>query len=293
MTAEEFEYWLSQQPGLLTYLGLLLAGSLVSFVILTRRISKMSRLGDHPVTPWQLSHLDFGLFLVALILWFLLSGTLLVEVYGWIAGPEAQPSEGIMVLGGILMQAGMLYLFLRFRFHYRNPNEGPLSPRILGLAQAVPLGLFYFLASLPVIYGVGMAWNFILELLRARGWQIDLPMQDAVLLFQQADNPIVVTGMLLLAVVVAPVVEECVFRGGIYRFAKGRASITVSLFVSGLLFGLVHGNLQSLPGLIAVGVCLGVAYELSGSIKVPILFHAFFNLNSIIWILLIPENLQM
>jgi len=290
MTPEEFEFWLLEQPLLLSYLGLLFAGSLISFIILTRRIMKMKRLGSNPIPPWTLSGTDFALFMIALVMWFLLSGAILLQGYSWIAGDEAEPGSGIMVLGGFLLQVGMLYLFLRFRFHYRSPNEGPLSPRILTISQSLFLGLFYFLACLPVIYGVGVFWNSVLDYLRERGWEIDLPLQDAVLLFQNSEDPLAFIGLVLLAVVVAPVVEESVFRGGIYRFFKGRTPITISLIISGTLFGMIHGNLQSLPGLVAVGICLGLAYELSGSIKVPIFFHAFFNLNSIVWILLIPEN---
>ena len=290
MTAEELESWLLEQPLLLTYLGLLLAGSLISFIVLARRIMKMQRLGPNPIPPWNLGGTDFALFLVSLVIWFVLSGRILIEIYGWIAGSGAEPGTGIMVVGGLFLQAGMLYLFLRFRFHYRNATEGPLSPKILSLRQGLVLGLFYFLACLPVIYGVGVLWNSILEMLREYGWNIELPLQDAVLLFQNSDDPLAFVGLVLLAVVVAPIVEENVFRGGIYRFFKGRTPITIALVISGILFGLVHGNLQSLPGLIAVGICLGMAYELSVSLKVPIFFHAFFNLNSIIWILLIPET---
>lgn len=290
MSAEELEAWLLEQPGLLVYLGLLLAGSLISFIILIVRISRASKLGRSPIPPWPLSGLDFTIFLAALLCWFVLSGLLLMHVFQYIAGEDAMPGTGISVLGGFLLQAGMLYLFLRFRFHYRTLNEGPISPRLVTLDQALLLGLFYFLACLPIIYGVGAGWNVILELLRERGYEIDLPLQDAVLLFQETESPLSFFGLLLLAVVVAPIVEESVFRAGVYRFLKGRASVPLSLLGSGILFGLIHGNLQSLPGLVAVGVCLGLAYELSGNIRVPIFFHAFFNLNSIIWILIIPES---
>ena len=290
MSAGELELWLTEQPGLLAYLVLLMAGSLVSFIILVTRISRANRLGRNPVTPWPLANIDFALFLVSLLLWFVLSGLLLLQLFGWIAGDDAQPGTGVAVLGGFLLQAGMLYLFLRFRFYHRTPNEGPISPRIISLGQAIFLGLFYFLASLPVVYGVGVLWNGVLEILRSQGIEFDLPLQDAVVLFQETENPVSFIGLVLLAVVVAPVVEESVFRAGVYRFFKGRTSMAVSLLLSGFLFGLIHGNIQSLPGLVAVGVCLGVAYELSGSLRVPIFFHAFFNLNSIIWILIIPES---
>ena len=291
MSPEELEIWVMDHPGLLAYLGLLLGGSLVSFIILVIRIGKAHKLSRHPVSPWPLSGTDFALFIVSIILWFVLSGVFVLQAHRWIAGDEAVPGAGISVAGGFFLQAGMLYLFLRFRFHHRSPNEGPLSPRILSLGQSLLQGFFYFLACLPVVYGVGVAWNGFLELLRERGFNIDLPLQDAVLLFQESENPVTFIGLILLAVVVAPVIEESVFRGGVYRYLKGRTSITLSLLISGLLFGMIHGNLQSLPGLVAVGICLGLAYELSGSLRVPMFFHAFFNLNSIIWILILPDPL--
>ena len=290
MSAEELEVWLLEQPGLLAYLGILLLGSLVSFIILIVRISRQNRLGKYPISPWPLKGFDFGIFLVSLLLWFVLSGLIVLQLYNWVGGDEGDNGTGMAILGGFLLQLGMLYLFLRFRFHYRTPGEGPVSPRILSLGQSLLLGFFYFLASLPVVYGVGLVWNGLLEFLRSAGVDIDLPLQDAVLLFQDVESPLAFFGLLLLAVVVAPIAEESVFRAGVYRFFKGRTSMAFSLFISGLLFGMIHGNLQSLPGLIAVGICLGLAYELSGSIRVPIFFHALFNLNSILWILLIPES---
>lgn len=290
MTPEELESWLMDQPLLIGYICLLLAGSLISFIVLLTRVSRMHRLGTNPVAPWPIKPSDFALFMVAMVLWFILSGTFIMQFHGWIAGSDSDPGTGVMILGGFLLQAGMLYLFLRFRFHYRSANEGPISPRIVPLGTSLFTGLFYFLATLPIVYGVGVAWNGLLEFLRQQGYDINLPLQDAVILFQEAGSPLLVFGLILLAVVVAPIVEETVFRAGIYRFFKGRTSISFALLISGTLFGMIHGNLQSLPGLITVGVCLGLAYELSGSIRVAIFFHAFFNLNSIIWILLIPDS---
>ncbi|NDV63461.1 CPBP family intramembrane metalloprotease [Puniceicoccales bacterium CK1056] len=290
MTPEEIEAWLLEQPFVLAYMILLLLGSLVSFIVLILKVGRARRIGTHTVSPWPLKTSDFALFMVTLTLWFVLSGAMLMQFYSWMSGEGSEPGTGMMVMGGILLQAGMLYVFLRFRFHFRSANEGPISPKIISLGQSLFLGLFYFLASLPVVYGVGVAWNGLLEYLRQQGFDINLPLQDAVVLFQEASSPIVFVGLILLAVVVAPVVEETVFRAGIYRFFKGKTSVALSLLISGTLFGLVHGNVQSLPGLVAVGVCLGFAYELSGSIRVPIFFHAFFNLNSIIWILLLPAN---
>lgn len=293
MSATELEAWFLNEPLVLAYGLFLLIGSLVSFVVLSIRIARANRLGPVSVSEWPLKTLDFMIFMVALLLWFILSGAILLRVHDWLNGREAEIGAGLTVLGGFFLQAGMLYLFFRFRFHFRSPNEGPLSPRIVPLGNSLFLGLFYFLASLPVVYGVSTLWAGLIELLRANGWDIELPLQDAVTLLRETDSVLAFLGLITLAVVVAPIVEETVFRGGIYRFLKGRMSIFFALLLSASLFGMVHGNMLSLPGLITVGICLGVAYEVSGSLRVPIFFHAFFNLNSIIWILILPENLPV
>lgn len=292
MTEQELQQALADNPSPILYGAALLSGSLLSVILLLRWRSRERLLAEpRKIAPWPLSGLDFGLFLVALLLWFVVSGAILSQFAEWFSSAEGQPGPLFTVLGGLFLQAGMLVLFLRFRIHFQSPTEGPLSPRLLSVPESLLAGLMACLASLPVVYGIGALWNLFLEFLRNRGYEIDLPLQDAVLLFQETKQPLVLLGLLFLAVVVAPVVEELVFRAGIYRFLKGRLPLWAALGISGALFGVIHGNLQSLPGLIAVGVCLGLAYEWSGNLRVSMAFHAFFNLNSILWILLLPEGI--
>lgn len=290
MTPEALTEWLLSHPIVLGYCVLLASGSLAAFASLAYRIYRKGGLSARNVSIWPLQPLDFGLFMVVLVLWFVLSGSFFLQAHRLITGQESPPTSTVIVLGGLLLQGGMLYIFFRFRFHFRSANEGPLSPRLLSLPAAFAHGAFYFLASLPIIYGVGFVWAAFLEELKRQGVDIQLPPQDAVLLFQETRDTWVFFSLLALAVVVAPLVEELVFRAGIFRYLKGRFAAPVAVLVSSLLFGAVHGNLQSFPGLVAVGICLAMAYELSGNIKVPILFHAFFNLNSVLWILLLPPE---
>lgn len=291
MTPEALTSWLLSHPLLLGYVSLLASGSLAAFVSLAIRIYRKGGLTGRNVSIWPLKPLDFGLFMVALVLWFVLSGSFFLQAHRLLTGMETPPTSTVLVLGGLLLQAGMLYIFMRFRFHFRSANEGPLSPRLMSLPAAFAQGAFYFLAALPLIYGVGFLWAALLEELRRQGVDIQLPPQDAVLLFQETRDTWVFFSLLALAVVVAPVVEEMVFRAGIFRYLKGRFAASVAVLGSSLLFGAVHGNLQSFPGLVAVGICLAIAYELSGNIKVPIIFHGLFNLNSVLWILLLPPEM--
>jgi membrane protease YdiL (CAAX protease family) len=74
-----------------------------------------------------------------------------------------------------------------------------------------------------------------------------------------------------------PVVEEVFFRGYFYVVAKKFfGGIASAIFVSAL-FAAVHFNLASFPALFILALCLTLAYEVTGSILVPIGMHALFN----------------
>lgn len=101
----------------------------------------------------------------------------------------------------------------------------------------------------------------------------------------------------VVAVVIAPVLEEMIFRGlfqtVIRSFFESRDSkletrgrVWLPIFISAGLFSIVHGNVPHWPALFLLGVCLGYAYEKSGSLFRPIFIHAFFNAITIIFVLL-------
>jgi len=101
----------------------------------------------------------------------------------------------------------------------------------------------------------------------------------------------------VVAVVIAPLLEEMIFRGlfqtVIRSFFESRDSkletrsrVWLPIFISAGLFSIVHGNVPHWPALFLLGVCLGYAYEKSGSLFRPIFIHAFFNAITITLVLL-------
>lgn len=79
------------------------------------------------------------------------------------------------------------------------------------------------------------------------------------------------------AVIVAPLVEETIFRGYFYATTKRYAGPIGAVFWTSVLFALSHGNVTVMAGLFALSVCLTVAYERYGSLWVSIGMHACFN----------------
>ncbi|MDQ7004373.1 MAG: CPBP family intramembrane metalloprotease [Ghiorsea sp.] len=77
---------------------------------------------------------------------------------------------------------------------------------------------------------------------------------------------------LLLMVVLAPIVEEIIFRGLLYRMLRERWGVGVSVLVSAAFFSLVHHGLLLSPQLVG-GVIFALAYEWSRSLWIAIGLH--------------------
>ncbi len=77
--------------------------------------------------------------------------------------------------------------------------------------------------------------------------------------------------------IVAPVVEELVFRGLLYQWLRMRTNVTVGVIVSAAIFSAIHGIPIVFPALFMVGIVLAVAFEWSKSLWVPITLHFFQN----------------
>jgi hypothetical protein len=86
----------------------------------------------------------------------------------------------------------------------------------------------------------------------------------------------------------APISEELVFRGLLYRFLHDRGSARFALIVSSLLFALLHASLQSFLPLLFIGLLLAKIYEDTHDIRTPIVFHLFFNLFSFLNLMFLP-----
>lgn len=77
-------------------------------------------------------------------------------------------------------------------------------------------------------------------------------------------------------VVIAPIVEEYVFRKVIVdrtvRYGQG-----VAVVVSGLMFGLFHGNLNQFAYAVVLGAFFAFIYMKTGNLKITIAMHAIVN----------------
>jgi membrane protease YdiL (CAAX protease family) len=93
----------------------------------------------------------------------------------------------------------------------------------------------------------------------------------------------------LFAVVVAPVTEEFLFRGLIYRSIRDRQGVALGAIVSAVLFGAIHFVPGPWPDALALqitmvvtGLGLAWVYERRKTLLAPIAGHAAFNLIAVV-----------
>lgn len=203
----------------------------------------------------------------------------------WLIGVKAEPDEmeltpalagSQLIFQGFIVALVALVLCMRVNvveFLGLKWSKWYLAPIL-----AIPIILVvYSLTALLMATGFG-EWVAELQGLESA----DEAQQDVVKLMRENKDPLLFAVLAIVACVGAPLSEEVVFRGYIYPVVKRFTNIPVSVVFNGLLFAAIHGNLAALPTLFLLGLILAVAYELSGSLWLPIAIHAAYNTVSVI-----------
>lgn len=215
-----------------------------------------------------------GVAATVLVVWFAMMGrdALLDE--------GARAVEFRHILTGAAVY-GSIVLFLAGSFFYRDlPLSRVFGWNRSGFGSALGRGVLYLVAAYPLLMLVQAM------VLGAAGG--DIRPQEVVEFLIAAESPRDRIAVLVMAVAVAPVAEEIIFRGFLYPVGKRYAGPFVSAAGTGLLFALLHGHMASIPALFALALCLVLAYEKSGSLLVPMVMHAVFNavsVTAILWFL--------
>lgn len=128
---------------------------------------------------------------------------------------------------------------------------------------------------------IGITGNYALNIVMAYA-QMLFPK-----LFEQYDSATEVYTMggiipyIIGGVILAPIVEELVFRGFMQtRFSRAMPT-TAAIVAAGLIFGIIHGNVVQAVYAAALGILLGEIFAHSRSIYTSIICHFGFNLSSL------------
>ncbi|MBN2780495.1 MAG: CPBP family intramembrane metalloprotease [Candidatus Marinimicrobia bacterium] len=201
----------------------------------------------------------------------------------------------------ILLMSLVAYLILIIGFYYNDALMGH-TPQA---ARYIVLGFFELLLLLPVLfYVVGngksvkhafrlkpVSWRslrdivfvavglfFLVELVQTMTNAV-FNAEPAQIADIKAMYPLNFILILLVSGVIAPIVEEAVFRGYLLRvMLRSRFTPLVAILVTSAFFALSHLSYQNLPGIFIAGIILGyIAYSFY-SIIPGIIIHGLFNI---------------
>ncbi|MGH7660213.1 MAG: lysostaphin resistance A-like protein [Vulcanimicrobiaceae bacterium] len=213
-------------------------------------------------------------------------------------------------IGGIIVYLFTLVLLLR-GFHVTPQNSGApqLTPAIV---KAQVLGYIPILGYMAIVLPL-LARRSLGELLGTLGaaeifngfggavamWLVVIgigaieealfgkpPEQNAIRLFQNSQPGLWLNVMAIVAVTLAPFVEELVFRGFIFNALWRRFPFAVSAIISGLIFGAAHGQAAGILPLAGGGIVLAAVYARTGSLWSSMITHGSFNAITLTFLLL-------
>ena len=160
----------------------------------------------------------------------------------------------------------------------------PISSVVLLLGEKGMMGRMYkkpvyfsnAMGMFPAFYGLAIFTNLLTMLVSLLFKDTDLNDSFNTVNELQADNVASALILLFQLVVIAPIFEEFWYRGVVMEKLKPYGN-GFAIFVSALLFGLTHANLQQFFYATTLGVCLGYIAISTKSIVVTTVMHAMFN----------------
>lgn len=213
----------------------------------------------------------------------------------FIYGSPAVNPPAMHIVTMVLMQMAyfgvlLLFLWISTLFQKKQPVEAAetLAPAFTKL-QAAWFSCKWFIPVCIAAFAIEFASLAIFE----KVFNITLPPQDLVRWLQPGVYPDYVRGTLMfMAVIEAPIIEELLFRGVMFRGFAMKLPVWPAMILSGFVFGMVHVNAATLLPLWFLGVAFAWVYWKTRSIIAPIVLHFLFNGLNLILCLYFPELAQ-
>lgn len=177
----------------------------------------------------------------------------------------------VMIITQALLSAATLaFLYVVVRGRSAAPFWQTMGWRnFRNMASSASVVLRYIFGGFALAVVVGWLGNFV-------GRESGIPMEE---LFRSRQSVLM---LMALGILVAPLVEETIFRGCIYPVIARKFGITTGIVATGALFGLAHA--QQLGGawgqiglLICVGIVLTYVRARAGTVAASYFVHLGYN----------------
>jgi len=243
------------------------------------------------------NNMPFYLPFIALFIWFgVISLAISMAEVAKKITPDL-PDWQVALLKHIFLCIGgagvMMAIIFIVRAHFARGLKGlGLNPKTIH--KDFLTGILNLLSVWPVMMGAIVLTIQVGKIIWGQDFHIERHEELKII----TANPQVPLRILIFVVtiVVAPVVEEMLFRGLLQTMIRSFLASSwtsrpwasrpwASIAITSGLFAAVHANPGHWPALFALSMCLGYSYEKSGSLFRPIFIHSLFNTVSIVTVL--------
>ena len=163
-------------------------------------------------------------------------------------------------------------------------RRGPQKPSIIDDIWAA---LTSWIMAFPLV----LFFSQLLEWILMKVFHLTLlPEQIAVRFLKSSfESPLYFILAFLSIVVLAPLIEETLFRGFLQSYIRQHLGSRQAILITSVCFSLFHysagqgiGNISIILSLFLLALFLGFLYEKRGSLLAPMILHGTFNLVSVV-----------
>ncbi len=284
---------------LLIGVGVVVVAGLVGCVLLFLAIYRASygKMRTHLEPPTgKVARVMMGAF--AIYIGAMAGGNFLL---GWLAGRGLEQKISPAIAQGLSLAYLAVPVFFALVWMYAGRRSADCRPgemrqalgahRGKGFFTEVFSGVVGYVAMIPVM-ALGVATTLILVLLieqfsgSAEGESAE-PISHPIIEWMVDGDPRKMLLAFFLAAVLAPLLEETMFRGAFHGALRRRWRFLAAAFVSGVVFAAVHPQgVLAIPALTAMGFGFAMIREWRGSLIAPMAAHALHNgtLIGVMWL---------
>lgn len=248
--------------------GCILVLLLAGYGWLARRVSARAVLTTR---PFGIPDAIFTGILASWMIWVLWHG---------LGGTRSQITLKAISVNSVFYTFLIIIIFCLIALQNNSPSS-VFGLELSRLPKAALTGLLWLLATYPLIL---CAQWFIQTVFGESDGS-----QEIVRYFLEHPDPRHRVAVILMAVIVAPVAEEIIFRGYFYGVIRRFGGRIPAVLTSSLLFAAIHVHLPSMLGLGLLAVILCLLYERTGSLWATMTMHAAFNATTIAALIFFPE----
>ena len=229
--------------------------------------SRGRRLGDAIYKVWRivypiLLHLGISTVVVSGLIIFAAVIEGLVSLPGGMSVYDLVNDQMVLLTGiADAVVVPVAWLFLR-----ADEKKRKAGRREICSLKRNKMGIVQILLIALLAIGIAQAVNFLIAL---------IPYEDAVY-EETSEQMFYQTGLIMqLAVigVIGPISEELIFRGLVFRRIRDYGGFLPAALISGLVFGVYHGNITQGIFATIMGILFAMIYEHYGTIWAPIAAH--------------------